>query len=564
MKKRLIVGIIGFTLALSACGNQSVTQTPDETPAETTAESTEATSEEAGETTESSETSESAETAESEEETGDSSSEEIEYIEDDVISAENFSVRVPDELKGKVLAGINGEAINFYDKATVDEGYPGYVFSIVTTKDNGIMAGGMFEKVGEISAPDGSYYNVCVGYASDVQWDYTKHEKMPESYESIEKSVDAFVQNVEAKEGTFVYKGGTKGEDFYTYTLTRYIDAINENWDANKFEEENMSPEFYAIAQTGENPLDRIGYAYMDISHDGVDELLLGEITDSDEPTVIYDVYTVVDRQPAHIVSGSARDRYYALEYGGLANEYSGGASESGINVYEIESTTTNLFKQYSIKYDGYTDEKNPWFICYSDEQWEPMTEADYNERYDMTIERYQKIDLKPLSDLAPIDYSKVDLSKYDTFTRMIDDFKPGMGYANEKLGDTDVFLVSSGTFNGDNDTKNAIDASIFMYGDNGIVYLGQIASAGTANPLAISDGMIFTGAHHTIIKSTVKDGKLITVERDDELYDENGKENYTRTLEDGVEKEVADDTFYSAMYDEYFKAQVIEFSEVK
>jgi hypothetical protein len=408
MKKNIIAALMGCTVLLAACGSQQAVTAPAG-DAQTTA-NTQTTEEPQGadeaQTEESSETSgaqnseETEAAAETEAAEQESYDENIDYISDDVITAEYVKVTVPDEFKGKVLAAVNGEYISFYDKDTVDEGYPGHVFTIVTNKDNSVMAGGMFEKVGEVRTSAGDIINVCVGYASDVQWDYTKHEEMPENYGKILDGVDAFVRNVEAVDGTFGYGAGTKGEDIYPEVLAKYVTAFKEGWDANKFEEEEMSPEFYSVAQAGD-PLENVGYAYVDITHDGVDELLLGEITGTDEPSVLYDVYTALDGKPVHVVSGSARDRYYTLEYGGLVNEYSGGANESGMVAYEIEPGTSNLFYQYGVKYDGYTDEKNPWFVSYSENEWEPMTEEEYNERMDMVTSQYSKVPFKPLSGVA-------------------------------------------------------------------------------------------------------------------------------------------------------------------
>ncbi len=364
-----------------------------------------------------------------------------------------------------------------------------------------------------------------------------------------------------------MYGAGTKGEELYSYTVSKYIEALSSDWDANKYEEEGLSPEFYAIAQNeGDSALDDIGFTYKDITNDGVDELLVGPVSGSDEPSVIYDIYTMVNREPALVVSGTSRDRYYGLSYGGVANAFSGGANENGVKVYNIEPNSTELMHQYTIKYDAYTDEKNPWFISYSDDEegFEAMTEEDYNSRLDMLDGEYLKLDYTPLAEIAGIDYSKVDLSKYGTFTNMLSDFKKGMGYANVKIGDTDVFFASTGTYEDENNKKNAIDSSLFMYTDTGIAYLGKIESAGTAYPLAVADGCVFTCGHHDVEKYTVKDGILITVEKAEETFDTDGNVTYSYTTYKDGEKNVDDDSELTRLFEEYEKAEVIEFSVEK
>lgn len=549
MRNKVVVLIFGIMLCVTACGSKQAVQEPVQQEAETAQE----TKSEAAETEAAAETEETAEAGDG-----------LNYVEDMVLSTDLITLTVPEEFKGKFLAVIDGESVSFYDKASNESGFGGYAFSVVVDKDNDILPGGMYTKVGELSTAQGERYNVCKGYPSDVQWDYTASDEMPEDYAKLYNSADKVIESARAAgDGTFVYGAGTKGEELYPYTVSRYIDAINEGWDANRFEEENMSPEFCALAETeGDKALDRIGFTYRDISSDGVDELLVGIIGDDGEPSVVYDIYTAVDGVPALVVSGTSRNRYYALEYSGFANIRSEGAGADVITVYEITPGSTELLQQYSIKNDSYADEKNPWFVNYEDDDtsWESMTEDDYNERYELLNKEYQKLDYTPLSEVAPIDYAKVDLSKYATFTKMLDDFKKGMGYANIKLGDTDVFLASSGTYAEENGVDAAIDASVFMYNDKGeIVFLGKVDSAGTAYPLRTADGCLFTGGPHNVEKTTVKDGKLITVESASETFDTYGNPTYYY----GSEK-VGDDSELTKLFDEYLEGEPVEFSVEK
>jgi hypothetical protein len=166
-------------------------------------------------------------------------------------------------------------------------------------------------------------------------------------------------------------------------------------------------------------------------------------------------------------------------------------------------------------------------------------------------------------AELVRVVHSKVDLSKYDTFTQMIADFKQGMAYANEKLGDTDVFFVASGTYNDEDNNANAIDAALFMYGEDKIVYLGQVASAGTAYPLSLKDGYLYTGSHHGVVKTTVKDGKLVTAEEATETFDTDGNATYYYGTDKDAAKTVEDDSELTRMFEEYENAQPIAFAVV-
>ncbi len=543
--------MVGVMTALTACGTQQAAEAPIEQAQEAPAVETEAPQG-------------AAEDTQAPAELG-------EYTEDTVLSTDLLTITMPDEFKGKFLAKIDGNEISIFDKASVEAGFSGFVFSVIVDTDKSVVAGGMYTKVGEYETSDAKFYDVCRSYPSEVTYDYNLAEA-PEDYTKLENAVDDIIASATANgDGIFMYGAGTKGEDLYFYLVDKYVEAFKEDWDANKFEEEGLSPEFYALYKTvGDSALDQMGFAYKDISNDGVDELLVGVIGEDDDSSVVYDIYTMVDRMPVQVCSGTSRNSYRAMEYGGVANTFSGGAMEYGFNVYIIEPGTNNLFLQYGIKYDEYTNESNPWFTNDAsgddEDNWVEATEEDYNMWNERATGQFIKLDYTPFSDLMPIDYSKVDLSKYGTFTNMIDDFKPGMGYANEKVGDTDVFFVSTGCYNGENETKNAIDSSLFVYDYDAdkIAYIGQVYSTGTAYPVTITDGYIFVGGHHDVFKYTVKDNKLVVAEEASEVFDTNRNSTYYYAKDGAAAEEVKDDSNLTRLFDEYFSGKPVEYAVEK
>ncbi len=553
MNKKVAILIAGTALGLTGCGSNALVQdaSADEATTEETVQEAETTQQEA--------------TAE------DHAEEKSDYIEDTVISTDLFTLTIPDEFKGKFLAQVNGNEISIFDKTCNEAGFNGFVFSVIADKDKEVLPGGMYIKVGELADTDGNICNICMSYASEVQWDYNAYEEMPEDYKKLLDSSKKIVEEATGNNGaTFMYGAGTKGEDLYGYTVEKYIGAFNEGWDAAQFEESELSPEFYALYQAeGEKAFDKMGYAYADITNDGVDDLLVGVISDSDGSFVAYDVYTMVDRMPTLVTSGTSRNSYRGMIYGGLANIFSEGADEYGLRVYIIEPDNGKLFFQYGVKYDGYTDAANPWYASdfsgYDEEKWIPTTEEDYNMWNDRATEQFLNPEFTPFSEVMPIDYSKVDLSKYGTFTKMLDDFKKGMGYANEPVGDTDVFFASSGTYNDENGNANAIDASLFVYDSNGsIVYIGQVASAGTAYPLALKDGFLYTCSHHKVVKYTIQDGKLLSSEEAEETFDTDGNATYSYAV-DGKEAQTVDDNSnLTRLFEEYENAKPIIFAVEK
>ncbi|MCR5788990.1 MAG: hypothetical protein K6G83_03800 [Lachnospiraceae bacterium] len=325
---------------------------------------------------------------------------------DDTLTVSNglFSVTLPPEAAGLFVAETTDDGITIYEKEANEAGYGGYAFGIAAYKEPSEYAGGMDMKVGEFTDGDGTLYDIVVQYPSDIQYDYTKYEDVPQNYLLLTDSMEDVAKTVAGADGkgTFVWGGGTKGEDLYPEVLAELVTAITEGYDANRLEEEGMSSMYYAMSTASDGDvLDSVGYAFYDTNHDGVDELLVGEIADGDWKGVVYDIYTMVDREPAHVLSGWDRSRYYALKSGMVINEYSGGAAMSGWDVFDIEPNTTEILPQVSFKVDEYENEDAPWFISYDNgETWESVPEEEFTE-FLSRFQDYMRFDYTPLSEFS-------------------------------------------------------------------------------------------------------------------------------------------------------------------
>ena len=108
---------------------------------------------------------------ETKESLADNASSEMTALTDGIIQTDLIQVTIPEELRDLACASTDENTINIYDRALVDEGYPGLVFSIGISSDCDVFAGGMYTKEGEIFGADGTVYNVGKGYASEIQWD---------------------------------------------------------------------------------------------------------------------------------------------------------------------------------------------------------------------------------------------------------------------------------------------------------------------------------------------------------------------------------------------------------
>ena len=80
-----------------------------------------------------------------------------------------------------------------------------------------------------------------------------------------------------------------------------------------------------------------VGYALKDLDRNGVPELIIaGQGTEDFSEGMVYDLYTLVNGQPANVVTSSARNRWYLLRDNRLLNEGSGGAAYSFVSTWTL------------------------------------------------------------------------------------------------------------------------------------------------------------------------------------------------------------------------------------
>ena len=321
----------------------------------------------------------------------------------DIYKNKLFLITIPQELKGTYGIKTCKDLISVYHKESKNAGYGGFAFGVKAYKnpaDHAVLPGS--RKIGELTDKKGVLYDIVLKFPTDVQYDYTKSPDASESYMKL-YNLGNYV-DIQGFNGATYYKAqGTKGEDLYKDVLNKHITAVKEKWDSMKLEEENMSYMYNILALNGTNVLDKVGYIYYDVNSDGIEELLVGEIADGNWKGVIYDIYTMVNRTPKHVVSGGSRNRYYVCNESFVCNEYSAGAIENGLNVYFLTENSIELFPQVFFKYDGYKNSKKPWFLSYGsnpdDDKWENVSEEVYNDRK-RTFSRYKRFDYIPLSNV--------------------------------------------------------------------------------------------------------------------------------------------------------------------
>ncbi len=160
-------------------------------------------------------------------------------------------------------------------------------------------------------------------------------------------------------------------------------------------------------AKPGEGP-ERIGYSIEDISGDGIPELIIGEINPKSPnwDSRILLLYTRVDGEEYHVLSGWGRNRYYLLGDGLLYHAGSGGAQYSTRNISRLSEDGTSLHKLE--EYTTYIDEgEHTHFGSFHktyDENGnfsveEISKDSELAQRWTDYRDRIAKIDLIPMSE---------------------------------------------------------------------------------------------------------------------------------------------------------------------
>ena len=177
----------------------------------------------------------------------------------------------------------------------------------------------------------------------------------------------------------------------YDSVIQKYVIAAIDDWNANQFIENDMS---YLCVYN--NTMGKIGYYYEDIDQDGTNELFIGRIKDSDvddgtedkdessdtgdsDPEdsdteksgsqyedVVYDLYTIKNREIIHVAMSKERNQYYLCADNTIVNESSVNTSVLSWNYYNFIHSGLSLRER--IVYDEFLDAENPWFYSVRDD----------------------------------------------------------------------------------------------------------------------------------------------------------------------------------------------------
>ena len=209
---------------------------------------------------------------------------------------------------------------------------------------------------------------------------------------------------VEDAEDDVVYEGDASSyyiDKVYAEQIGRYHTALSEKWDEGKYLENGMSalPHHYYEG----NPLDNVGFGFADLDNDGHWELIIGAILGAEEDPAVFEIWTLVNGEPAMLVQGDSENRY-VLQYVEedrvwyVVNECAKSTANHG--TYYLMLSEGKFQVVQGIVFDAAANEKNPWFMTY-DLDWdisndEPIDEATANAILESNRDLYTALEYFP------------------------------------------------------------------------------------------------------------------------------------------------------------------------
>ena len=172
----------------------------------------------------------------------------------------------------------------------------------------------------------------------------------------------------------------------FTQQITNYYTAISGKWDENACLEKDLSALTASYYEC--QPLENLGYAFMDLDGDDVSELVIGAIQNAAEDPLVLEIWTLKNGEPLRLVQSGSHNRYY-LQYAeedelwSVAYEAEDGAATHA--VYYLQLVEGEFLVSQGIVYDAKTSETEPWFMAY-DLDWDVTNDSPIDEETAVAI----------------------------------------------------------------------------------------------------------------------------------------------------------------------------------
>ena len=130
------------------------------------------------------------------------------------------------------------------------------------------------------------------------------------------------------------------------------------------------------------NALDNVGFAYMDLDGDEVQELIIGAILNAERDPLVFEIWTLKNDEPVMLAQSGSRNRYY-LQYAeedgmwSVANEGENGAANHVVYYLRLEDGEFKVIQ--GVVFDAVANENEPWFMAY-DLDWDVSNDMPIDE----------------------------------------------------------------------------------------------------------------------------------------------------------------------------------------
>ena len=198
-----------------------------------------------------------------------------------------------------------------------------------------------------------------------------------------ESVAEAATEAIFEEEENIVYEGDASSyyiDVVYAEQIARYHTALSEKWNEDQYLDNGMS-EVPAAYYEG-NPLENVGFGFVDLDNDGCWELVIGAILEAEEYPAVFEIWTLVDEKPVMLAQAHARTQY-DLQYVEeddmwyVANECSNSIYCHG--TYYLMLNEGKFEVVQGILYNAEADAQNPWFMTY-DMDWDASNDEPIDE----------------------------------------------------------------------------------------------------------------------------------------------------------------------------------------
>jgi hypothetical protein len=166
----------------------------------------------------------------------------------------------------------------------------------------------------------------------------------------------------------------------YEKQIERYYTAISNQWNEGTYFDNEMCP-LVASYYEG-NASDNVGFAFMDLDGDNVQELIIGAIDGSEQSPLVFEIWTQKNGEPIMLAQSGSRNRYY-LQYAeddaiwSVAYEAENGAANYAVYYLQLSEGKFEVIQ--GVLFDAIANENAPWFMAY-DLDWDVSNDTPIDE----------------------------------------------------------------------------------------------------------------------------------------------------------------------------------------